>query len=343
MWTNPHNTALLARLQQGVPLRRDPLAAIAAEVGLDADDVLARLARWERDGLLREVSALFDATALGYHTALIAQRPAPQELDAAAERAAGHPGVSHCYLREGRYNLWFTLAVSPTSRLGLPATADRLARAAANAPTLILPARKKYKLRLNLPAVTATDASSAPPQQSARPAGAPSNPSESEQSTIRLLQRPLPLARDPWEQLAAEGDLSTDELLAEARRFHELGWLRRVSAFIRHTRAGARVNVLVAWRVEENCIDDVGQRAASESAVSHCYRRPARPDWPYELYTMVHGRDVHEVRGVLRRIGERPGVADSVELPTVREVKKQRLKLFTKEEARWESRIAPDA
>jgi DNA-binding Lrp family transcriptional regulator len=338
-WSNPHNIALLGRLQQGVPLRREPFAAIAAELGLDGADVLDRLRHWRKEGILREVSALFDASATGYETALIAQQLAGEELTSAAERAASHPGVSHCYLREGRYNLWFTLAVSPMSRPGLEGTADRLARLAGDAPTLVLPSLKKYKLRVHLPAVEAADDPTPAPPPSCP---SPRVPDRRERSAIRLLQTPMPLTRAPWRELVAASEWAVDDLLAEAERLGQLGWLRRVSGLIRHTLAGARANLLAAWDVDEDRIDEVGQSAARISAVSHCYRRPGGPDWPYTLYTMIHGRGEEDVRSVIRRIGKEPGVRSCAELPTVREVKKQRVKLFTAEEANWEARHMPD-
>ncbi len=337
MWTDPHNPALLARLQQGVPLRRDALAVIAGEIGLSVESVVSRLRRWQDEGVLREISALFDAIAMGYRTALVAQQLPPARLDAAAAAAASHPGVSHCYIRQGRYNLWFTLAVSPDSSLGLEPTADRLAARARGAATLVLPALKRYKLRFQLPA---TAAAPTPQPRPTPPSGnsliRPRIPSPEDRSMIRLLQQPLPLTDRPFDALAEQAGVEVEELLAAARRLAKSGWLRRIAASVRHVRAGAAVNVLVAWEVEDDRIDRVGVAAAGESAVSHCYRRPTADDWPYGLYTMVHGADRRQVQEVLDRIRQQPGVQGSVELPTVREVKKQRVRLFTDAEARWE-------
>ncbi|MFP4216672.1 MAG: hypothetical protein ACLFVH_12140 [Phycisphaerae bacterium] len=341
MWTDPHNPALLARLQQGVPLRRDAPAIIAGEIGLSVESVVSRLRRWQSEGVLREISALFDAAAMGYRTALIAQQLTPARLDIAAEAAASHPGVSHCYIRRGRYNLWFTLAVSPDSSLGLEGTADRLAALAGDAPTLVLPALKRYKLRFRLPVAGNGPAVATPPSQPTPSADEPQPrvPSQEERAMIRLLQQPLPLRRHPFDALAEDAGIEVGELLAAARRLVEIGWLRRISASVRHVRAGAAVNVLAAWEVQDERIDQLGASASSESAVSHCYHRPASADWPYTLYTMVHGANHQEVRAVLGRIRRQPGVLDGVELPTLREVKKQRIRWFTDAEARWENDV----
>ncbi len=341
MWTDPHNPALLARLQQGVPLRRDALATIAAEIGLSVESVVSRLRRWQSEGLLREISALFDAAAMGYRTALIAQEVPRERLDAAADAAASHPGVSHCYIRRGRYNLWFTLAVSPDSSLGLEGTAQRLAARAGDAPTLLLPALKRYKLQFQLPAAGNAPTAARPPSQPTPSADEPQPrvPSQEERSMIRLLQQPLPLRNQPFDALAEDAGVEVGELLGAARGLVEIGWLRRISASVRHVRAGAAVNVLAAWEVQDDRIDQLGASASSESAVSHCYHRPASADWPYALYTMVHGANHEEVRAVLGRIRRLDGVLDGVELPTLREVKKQRIRWFTDAEARWETDV----
>ena len=102
---------LLDLLQQRVPLVRRPYAALAAELGCDESTVLARLARLRggRRPVIREIAGLFDAVRLGYHTTLVACAAPAERLDAAGALVAGHPGVSHCYARDHRLNLWFTL------------------------------------------------------------------------------------------------------------------------------------------------------------------------------------------------------------------------------------------
>ena len=108
---------LLNEIQRQVPLVREPFAQLAAMLGCDEGPVLRRVeALRHGEGVIREISGIFDAVALGYHQALVAMRVPPERLDGAGAAAAGHPGVSHCYARDGEVNLWLTLAVSPASR-----------------------------------------------------------------------------------------------------------------------------------------------------------------------------------------------------------------------------------
>ena len=137
---------LLDRVQAGVPLVELPFAALAAELGTTEADVLARLARLVEARVLRQIGAIFDTRACGYASALVAARVAPDALEGAAAVVSAHPGVSHCYERDHAWNLWFTLAVPPASRLGLEETVARLGAAAAAESIRALPALRTFKI-----------------------------------------------------------------------------------------------------------------------------------------------------------------------------------------------------
>jgi len=104
---------------------------------------------------------------------------------------------------------------------------------------------------------------------------------------------------------------------------------------------GAKANLLVAWRVEPAAADAGGAKCARLPAVSHCYLRPTSPDWPYNLYTMIHGRNREDCRMTVREIVATTQLREHVELWTVKEYKKERIALFSEEEMRWEHEI-PD-
>jgi DNA-binding Lrp family transcriptional regulator len=301
---------LLAAVQRRVPLVREPFQLLAADLGAGEDDVLARLAELRSPrGVIREISGIFDAAALGYRQALVAMAVPGGSIDAAGRTAAGHPGVSHCYGREGRYNLWLTLAVSPSSALGLEATAERLAGLCGAEAWLLLPAVKRYKLAVRFP-MTGEQAATPPtapleaaPEEAVEPpaAGRPGRRtapclSDPQRRAIRALQTDLPTRADPFAPLAAEAGLAADDLLVHAADFLAAGWMRRYAAVLRHRAAGAAANVLVAWCVRGEHADAAGAAAARLPAVSHCFLRPARPGWPYTLYTMVHGRSREDCR-----------------------------------------------
>ena len=337
---DPLDSALLSLIQSGVPLVREPLAAIAGELACGERTVLERLrALRSPRGIIRQIAGIFDAPRLGYAQALVAFRLAPAGLDAAGAIVAEHPGVSHCYGREGPYNLWFTLAVSPASALGLEKTVGVLARRSGALGQMVLPTLRRYKLDVQLGG--GEEARPASPRQQVlagsyqTPAGAPT---EEQVRAIRALQIDLPLQPDPFGRIAQQAGLDADALLAHATDFLARGWMRRYAAVLHHRAAGAKANVMVVWRVDEADADAAGEQCAQFGAVSHCYLRPACADWPYSLYTMIHGPTREDCQATIGRIAAAIGRRDRLALWTAREYKKRRVRLFTDAERQWEDR-----
>lgn len=324
---------LLERVQAGLPLAPRPWTAVARELGTTQRRVLAQLRRLQDAGILRHVGGIFDTRACGYASALVAARVPPGDLDTAAAVIGTHPGVSHCYERLHRWNLWFTLAVSPTSRLGLEATVAQLAARAALEAWRLLPALRVYKISARF-ALGAGVLEDPPPPASAQ---APLTPEDV--AVIRALQRPLPLVPTPFTEPARAANLEEDALLERARALSARGVLRRLAALLHHRRAGYTANVLVGWALPAERLDEAGRLAAALPAVSHCYARSVFPDWPYALLTMVHGRSEQECRDAVDTLRARIGPDDLVLLWSGREFKKTRLELFTPAEAAWEAEV----
>ena len=330
----PFQSALLDALQRGVPLRPRPFDVLAHDLGATSAQVREQIARWKEDRLVREISGIFRAGQMGYETALIALATPPGERDRAGQFSAGHPGVSHCYGRShGRYDVWFTLAVSPHSTLGLRKSADRIAHHTGSR-VMVLPTLRRYKLRVQLGPAGVSGAGTPP---DAEPAGGEAVRTP-DLPTIEALQQDLPLIDEPFVQLAGDAGTTREDLLGKAERFREAGWLRRYAAAVSHRRAGARANVLAVWDVTDAQADAAGRAFAAERAVSHCYLRPAGPDWPYRLYTMVHAADEAEATETIARMDAVAETRRHVLLPTEREYAKRRVRLFTPAEAQWEDR-----
>jgi DNA-binding Lrp family transcriptional regulator len=118
------------------------------------------------------------------------------------------------------------------------------------------------------------------------------------------------------------------ELLAIVSGWMRQGAIRRFAAILNHREVGFRANGLVVWNCSRDRIDGIGAILASYSEVSHCYSRPAYPDWPYNLYAMVHGRTREECESTAKRLAEATGLYDFRILFSTEEYKKIRLKLF---------------
>ncbi|HXH03957.1 MAG TPA: AsnC family transcriptional regulator [Candidatus Competibacteraceae bacterium] len=127
---------------------------------------------------------------------------------------------------------------------------------------------------------------------------------------ILATQEGLPLVPRPYAALAERLGVSAEDVLARLAALSERGVLRRIAAVPNHYRLGYRANGMTVWDVDDARIAELGPRVAALPGVSHCYRRPRHlPDWPYNLFAMVHGRDRAEVQAQAGRIAELLGAA----------------------------------
>ena len=332
---------LLDHLQRELPLIARPFAAIAASLEADEQLILNRVRALSGPppAPIRQISAIFDSKALGYQSCLVAAKVDPAGIERAAAVINQHPGVSHNYQREHAYNLWFTLAVPPDSQLGLTGTANVLGRLAAAEQMRLMPAIKLYKIGVRFD----LGVESAPPPSAgvAREEAAPSFVvTDSDRRMIRVLQQHLPAGPRPFDEWAEQAGVRVDELLAAAARYRDAGVMRRFSAVLRHREIGVSANAMGVWVVPPDRRDAFGRLAAQCAAVSHCYQRPTYPDWPYSIFTMVHGRSRLDCEATLASISLSSGIKDYSSLYSVEEYKKVRIKYFEDDIERWESRHA---
>ncbi len=147
--------------------------------------------------------------------------------------------------------------------------------------------------------------------------------SPQESVVLKVVQSDLPDSLTPFADIAAEAGLSEEAVLELLRSLKREGVIRRFGASIKHQRAGWSSNAMVAWVVRGHDVEELGRRAAACDNVSHCYYRPSSaPDWPYELYTMVHGRSAEEVSRVVEELRQSLGLEEHRALHSVRELKK---------------------
>lgn len=113
---------------------------------------------------------------------------------------------------------------------------------------------------------------------------------------VQLTQAGLPLVPQPYLQLANELDISVDEVKARFKRMLELGIIRRIAAVPNHYALGFRANGMTVWDVPDELVSQLGKQIGDLDFVSHCYHRPRHlPDWPYNLFAMVHGKSQDDV------------------------------------------------
>jgi DNA-binding Lrp family transcriptional regulator len=327
---------LLNLMQGSFPLQPRPYASVAAEAGISEDEVIARVQYLLDQRIIRQVTPIFDTRALGYSSMLVAAKVDPDNPWRAATIINAHPGVSHNYLRNHEFNIWFTLATEPDSPLGVQGTLDVLAREAGAESIRQLPTLKLFKIRMDLEMEGDTSAL-AKAVEIAEPAETePQTYDEADKAVIRALQGDLPVIPEPYAPGAAELGMTQEALLEHLEGMRERKLLRRVAAILFHRRAGFSANGMGVWRVPDEQIAELGPQMAAFRGISHCYQRPTYADWPYSVFTMAHGRSKDECDAILDSIAESTGIEDRATLYSSTEFKKIRLLYFTDDYRAWE-------
>lgn len=318
--------ALLNEIQWEFPLVQRPFLEIGLRHRLSEQQVMDRISRMKKSGLVRQINAIFDTRNLGYKSALIAFAVIPEMLDLVANEVNKHPGVSHNYERNHEYNMWFTLAIPPYDEI--KPHLDKLANLKGVTKYRLLPTLKLYKIGVKLDMVNKDPEKLIPKDTVIQSKKRIIDLTPRDKAFIRELQNDVNIISEPFNEQAARLGVSVNDLFRVAKGYQELGIMRRFAAILRHREAGFTANGMVVWKVPENRIDEVGYKLASFSEVSHCYRRPVYPDWQFNLFSMIHARTVEAAEKMAFEMSAAIGIRDYRILFSSREFKKVRVKYF---------------
>jgi DNA-binding Lrp family transcriptional regulator len=156
-------------------------------------------------------------------------------------------------------------------------------------------------------------------------------------AVIRATQGDMPTIPEPYAPAAEQLGIPQTQLLSHLEQMQERRLLRRVAAILFHRRAGFSANGMGVWKVPDDKVLEIGPRMASFRGISHCYQRPTYEDWPYQLFTMAHGRSKEECDAVLDAVANSvPDLQDRAILYSSTEFKKVRLLYFTDDFRNWE-------
>ncbi|HEX6733711.1 MAG TPA: Lrp/AsnC family transcriptional regulator [Azonexus sp.] len=292
---------LLNEFQRDFPLCPAPFAELAARLGVAEKAVLGALEKLRREGKISRVGAVFAPKRIGAST-LAAMAVPPERLEAVAAAVNRFPEVNHNYEREHHYNLWFVVTAGSEGRL--QATLGAIEKAAGYS-LLALPLEEEFHIDLgfSLQGEQRKNVATARPVQPAVPIG------ESERRLVSVLQEGLPLFMRPFALIAERIGASESDVLSRIRRWLADGDIKRFGVVVRHHELGYTANAMLVHDIPDNRVSELGRALAAEPAVTLCYRRPRRlPDWPYNLFCMIHGRERSEVEATIAALRQRHGL-----------------------------------
>jgi DNA-binding Lrp family transcriptional regulator len=325
-YIDPLDKQLLNEIQWTFPLSSRPYLEIATKHGLTEEDVMKRISLMKRIGLIRQINAIFDTRKLGYKSALVAFAVKKDRLDSVALEVNKHPGVSHNYERDHEFNMWFTLAVPAYG--DLKRDLEIMASLEGVIKFRLLPTLKLYKIGVKLDMVNSDPDKITPDDKVKKMDLKKFELASRDKEFIRELQKDLEVTPRPFDTLAKNLGITVDELFKKAIEYETMGVMRRFAAILRHRDAGFAANGMIVWMVPEDKIDEVGYKLASFAQVSHCYRRPVYPDWPFNLFSMIHARTIEAAKKIAIELSNFVGINDYKILFSSREFKKERVQYF---------------
>src|SRR4051794_32117326 len=216
-------------MQGKFPIEPRPYLRVAELADVSEDEVMERVRHLIDERIIRQVTPIFDTRALGYASMLVAAKVDPENPHRAAKVINAHPGVSHNYLRNHDFNIWFTIATEPDSALGLERTLEVLAAEAGAESVRQLPTLTMFKIRMDLEMEGGTDAL-ATQVEAVEPAEMDPQPYDDfDVAVIRALQGDMPVVPEPYAPAAAALGLPVDRLLSHLEQMKERRLLRRVA------------------------------------------------------------------------------------------------------------------
>jgi DNA-binding Lrp family transcriptional regulator len=296
---SPLEFELLNAWQRDLPLVSRPFAVVGEKFGAGETAVLATLARLQQRGAISRVGAVFAPRRIGA-SMLAALAAPPERLEEVAALVSARPEVNHNYQREHHYNLWFVATASDQRRLS--EALDAIA-AGTGCPVMSLPLQEEFHIDLGFD-LAGRDGKAA---RGAHPClgneVAQETPSTADQALMATLQPGLELVEQPFAALAERVGSSEAAVLERIGAWLDSGIVKRFGVVVRHHELGYKANAMTVFDVPDDRVAAVGAMLAREAGVTLCYRRARHlPEWPYNLYCMVHGRSREEVLPVIERL-----------------------------------------
>lgn len=291
---------LLNEYQHDFPLVKRPFLAIGDQLGIEEDEVIERLGHLSAQGAVSRVGPVFSPGCIGAST-LAALAVPPEQLDAMAHRINALPEVNHNYEREHDYNLWF-VAAAP-NQAWLDRVLEKIARES-GCPMLILPLVERFHIDLGFD----LNGRSCPSRRSSG-SSVRVELDSAQTAIVAGLQSGIKLESQPFAALGASVNLKENAVIRQVSDWRSQGIIKRFGVVVRHHELGYRENAMVVWNVPDEQASALGQLASQQEGVTLCYRRPRQlPDWPYNLFCMVHGTDRDVVRNHIATLAANTGL-----------------------------------
>ncbi|HEY3432152.1 MAG TPA: Lrp/AsnC family transcriptional regulator [Rhodocyclaceae bacterium] len=298
---SPMGLRLLNDYQRDFPLVAQPYADIAAHLGLDEATVMDAYREGLTNGTISRIGAVVAPRRLGAST-LAAMAVPEDRLEAVAAIVNAHCDVNHNYEREDHWNLWFVVTANNEDRR---AAVLKDIETKTRLPVLSMPLREEYHIDLGFNLQGDDRPKVAQAENSRAPCALPAI----EQALLTALQEGLSLSSRPYALLGEKAGLSEAMTLEMLSGWLADGLLKRFGVIVRHRALGYTANAMCVWNVPDDEVTELGRKLAAVPGVTLCYQRErALPQWPYNLYCMIHGKAREDVLALRQREAAKLGL-----------------------------------
>jgi DNA-binding Lrp family transcriptional regulator len=224
------------------------------------------------------------------------------------------------------------MAVEPHSKFGLEKTIEILKERTGAEDAIVLPTLKMFKISVKMD----TTGKRAKKEKLKKLAHKEIELTPEHIAVIKELQKDIKITHEPFKKAIEKLGLSYERFFILANELKESGVMRRFATILNHRKAGFGANAMSVWAVPEEDGEKIGKEMAEFSAVSHCYLRPSYPNWPYNLFAMVHAKTQEECDTLIEEMAQQSGLTEYGKLYSTVEFKKQRLVYFDDAFKAWE-------
>jgi DNA-binding Lrp family transcriptional regulator len=304
-------------LQKEVPITKRPFARIAATLDTDEETILKYTRELVRRRVIRRMGPAVNWRAAGKATTLVAAHIGQKDLQKVVDAVNLLEGVSHNYLREHHYNLWFTLRAD--SQKQTAAILKKLSKQFGTAFNS-LPAKRVFKLDVRFDALS--KGQSLLQNKLARIKNRTVKLDVVDERILSKLNEELEATAQPYDFLC-EDKLTIDEVLLRIKKMIDKGVIYQLGAVVNHHKLGFVANAMFVCKADESKIVKIGQTLARLKTVSHCYLRKTFKGWPYNLFAMMHGRSFAQIQHEINKFVKSRKITTWDALPTVEVLKKK--------------------
>jgi siroheme decarboxylase len=306
-------------LQTGLPIAERPFAIIARILRTSEAKVLKRTRALVKLGVIRRLGVSINWRAIGKASTLVAAHIEQEDLKKVVSAVNKLQGVSHNYLREHYYNLWFTLRAD--SQKDIDAILKKFSKRF-GVRFNSLPVVRVFKLDARFDA--ASNGKRLLPALS-RPVVSTIEPVEGlsviDEHILKGLQKGLKVVKRPFNFLGKDAFEIYDGLIHISEMIHS-GVINRLGAMVNHNKLGFTANAMFACEAKKTRAIEIGEKLAAIGIVSHCYQRKTFAGWPFNIFAMMHGSNMVDIRKVVEKFVKKEGIKSFAVLPTAEKLKK---------------------